>query len=136
MGETDNMQSLRPFILKNLTGVKLCQTDAVTEGCSLDTHPVNTQWLNNKGGVILSNGASIVVDDRGDGSMVFIDWNGNRPPNTVALANSDTVCLFANGGSETWVSGGFSGGPAWTKPGTVESWKNGYLLTYNDIYQQ
>lgn len=99
------------YVLSRVNAVKICSTDADTEGCWTQATPGGSA---EQKGYVLSNGVTVAGLDTGSTSgsgyreAFFMDYNGTASPNTEG---TDQIRLRA-----CWGSGNCSAGQ---RPGTV-----------------
>jgi competence protein ComGC len=85
-----NASNFSTYMINNLNAVKLCPTNATSEGCV--TAPVAHPNFGNYKGAILHNGALVTCGGVGEWGVneCFIDWNGTQTPN---LINEDQLVV-------------------------------------------
>lgn len=118
------------YVLRRLNVVKLCDSNADTQGCWSHAMPDPEEM---EPGAIMHNGATIggFIDNVGAGgdNWIFIDWNGATGPN---VEGDDQIKLDL-----CYAADGFCGASNEVRTGTVRP-RNGYTASldlYAEIFQ-
>ena len=112
------------YILSHMNSVKLCNTNANTEGCWPQSGAENTEP-----GMVLHNGATVggLVDNGGTYNGFIMDWNGPAGTNTQG---DDQMYLYMCYGSTSCVVAGST-----IKPGTIGPGGAANIALYQSIFQ-
>ncbi|MCE3234384.1 MAG: hypothetical protein K0Q50_564 [Vampirovibrio sp.] len=133
-GQLDPTTNMDTYFLSNLNAVKVCPTNAQTEGC-WSVAVQGSRMEDNEPGLILHSGAVVVGfgDTSNPANGVMIDWNGTAGPNIQGDDQLHIGYCITTSCSSGWVSGG---GP--TRPGAIGVDRNATaadLTLFQSLYQ-
>jgi len=114
-----NLKGDTTYLTSNINAIKVCSSNAVTQGCWTQTDDVGA-GESTEPGYILHNGATVAGFNTFTGANgIIVDWNGPDGPNT---RGDDQIYLWVcyDQGNGCWTT--YHAGNVWGHDGTDQTY--------------